>query len=146
MKTINNEERLEKMAIEFWREIHPCKDWKNTEDFDIEKELHEKMNTSYYDLHADRYDMEAVFNICRQLAKRIGGSDSCYKLEFDPIFDGAIKLKYVAFGWGDPQVTSRYSYIYFDFSIDGEGRAYVSRDDQEDRLLTIEEMFNELYA
>lgn len=137
---------LETISIEFWRDIHTKDDWKNISEFDIETELHSQTGTSYYDLHQSRYDMEAVFNICRQLAKRIGGSDSCYKLEFDPIFDGAIKLKYVAFGWGDPQVTSRYSYIYFDFSIDGEGRAYVSRDDQEDRLLTIEEMFHELYV
>ena len=137
---------VEEVGIKFWRDIHAKADWKNTEDFNMETELRKQTGTTYYDLHEDRYDMEAVFNICRQFAKRLAGTDCCYTCKVDPIFDGAIKWEYIAFGWGDPQCTRNYGYIYFDFSLDGEGRAYVSRNDQEDRLLTIEQMFKELYV
>lgn len=140
------EKRLEKMTIEFWRDIHAKGDWKNISEFDIETELHSQTGTSYYDLHQSRYDMEAVFNICRQFAKRFAGTDSCYICKVDPIFDGAIKWEYIAFGWGDPQCTRNYGYIYFDFSLDGEGQAYISRDDCEDRVVTFEKMFKELYV
>ena len=132
MEKINMEERLEKMANEFWRDIFDRK-WRKCSEFKMNKPCHWQ----------DRECIETTFEICRLMAYHLCGENACFCLKYKHLPFNDEALDWLAIGWGDPHCTSDYGYCYFDFRND---LVYIDGSNVEEKVITIGEAFRKIYV
>ncbi|MFQ9545576.1 MAG: hypothetical protein ACLR02_11210 [Clostridium sp.] len=124
---------LSEMSSRFWHYIFEG-NWINSGDFTTDKLVCHM---------SDRDDINAVFDICKTMANRLCGASACVAWEYKKLPFEHEAFKWIAFGWGDPKVTNRYGYAYFDFD---EEQVYIDADDMEERVISFQKAFKELYS
>lgn len=130
MKRIDNAECTE-MSNKFWRDIFKRK-WRDCEAFKVNVPCH----------YEDRECIEITFEICKLMAYRLCGHNSCFCLKYKHLPFSDESLEWLCIGWGDPQITSNYGYCYFSFS---DGVVYIDGNKVEERVISIEQAFREIY-
>lgn len=91
---------------------------------------------------ADKNDIKATFEICRNIAWRLCGCSSIFACQFKKLPFSNSCFNWLVLGRGEPQTTSKYGYCYFDFSKE---LVYIVGSDVEERLITLQKAFEKLY-
>ena len=107
---MKNEMLKERIANTFWNEIFTSEEWCNSPE-----NIREYVKDKAHAYPEDETFMTNTYRICYAIANQFA-SVACVYSEVTEIFDGGRKWKCLAFGWGDPHVTSEYYYAYFDFT------------------------------
>ena len=131
------EEIKEEIAHEFWHDIFEREDWSNNTT-NIEEYVNSRTN-AYIE---DRRAMMTTYKICEAIANQFANI-SCVCSEVTKIFDDGAKWKFLAFGWGNPQVTSSYAYAYFDFNREV---VFIDTNDDSSKLYNFDEIFKIIYS
>lgn len=133
----NRSEIKEAMSFEFWHDIFEREDWSNSVT-NVEEYVEEKAHAFY----EDKKFMIATYKMCETIASAFA-SNSCVCSEVTKIFDDCRKWKFIAFGWGDPHITSSYGYAYFDFTREC---VFIDTNDDSSKLYTFDEIFKIMYS
>lgn len=128
----------ERIAHTFWNEVFPSDEWMNTMPLE---EIGDYVREVAKPCHEDAGYMINTFKICHAIANQFA-SVACVYSEVTKIFDGGRKWKCLAFGWGDPHVTSSYYYAYFDFI---EGVVFIDTNEGSN-LYAFDEIFKIMYS
>lgn len=132
MEKINYDEKCTEMANKFWGDIFK-RTFHDSDKFTVDNL---KCNIG------DKNDLIATFDICRNISWRLCGCSSYFKCKFKELPFNNEAFEWLVLGWGDPQITSKYGYCYFDFR---EGLVYIDGNDVEERVITIQKAFEEIY-